>query len=70
MSRRRGHAQPDQPFERGGVLLQLRRGRAVRHRAALQHDRLGRQFQRDVGVLLDQDDGDAAVGQHQSSLRR
>ena len=64
MSCRRGHAQPDQTFERGSVFLQLSRGRTVRHCAALQHDSLRRQFQRNICVLFDQNDGDATVRKH------
>ena len=45
-------------FERGGR-------RAVRHGATLQHNGRARHFQSDFGVLLDQKDGDLAVGEQQ-----
>ena len=48
--------QPDQPVERRGIVEQFARRRAVHDRAALDHDRVLRQRQRDLGVLLDQDD--------------
>jgi len=33
----------------------------MHYRPALQHDRLAGQFQRDIGVLLDQDDGNGTA---------
>ena len=57
-------AQPDQPVERRVILEQVGRARAMHDGAALDHDGIAGQRQRDLGVLLDQDDGGALVGDH------
>ena len=58
------HAKPDVAVERGVVLQQVRRAGAVHDRAALQQQRVLGQRQRDLGVLLHQDDGGAFLGDH------
>src|SRR5262249_7436553 len=57
-------AQPDQAVERRVVREQVLRARAVDDAAALQHDRVTGQRQRDLGMLLDQDEGGALVSRH------
>src|SRR5229473_574070 len=57
-------SQPDQALERGVVPEQVLRARAMDDAAALQHDRVARQRQRDLGVLLDQDEGGALLRRH------
>src|SRR6185503_14721704 len=64
-SRRCRHAQADEALLRRLVVHELGRWCPVRDRAALQHDGVARQLQRHVGVLLDQHDGDLAVGEQQ-----
>ena len=59
-----GHAQADVAVERGVILQQIRRAGAVHDRAALQQQRVLGERQRDLGVLLDQDDGGAFLGDH------
>src|SRR5229473_5387810 len=62
-------SQPDQALERGVVPEQVLRARAMDDAAALQHDRVARQRQRDLGVLLDQDEGGALVRRHPPDRR-
>src|SRR5688572_21258094 len=53
--------QSDQALERRSVARQLRRARAVRDASAFDQHRVLRELERDVGVLLDQQDGERLV---------
>ena len=61
---RLGKPQPNEPVERGMVGEQWRRRAAMDDAAALDHERILRQRERNVGVLLHEDESVGALARH------